>query len=409
MFPIHSINKKVVAFGGRTLETEKDVAKYINSPDTPIFKKGNLLYGLGEKLNKIKSKNYAILMEGYMDVLMVTLNGFDVSLAPLGTALTEEQGKLLKRYTNNVIIAFDMDAPGQKATEKAILTLKELGFSIRVIQFEGAKDPDEYLKKHGKEAFLEVIKNSLESFDFLYKLYNKEYDLNDILSKQNFIKRFKEFFQTVKDKVEQSLYIDKLSINIGVAKELLWDSLVEENKSTLKKRRVEWNEKIDEFSQTQSSIGIKCQIEYLAASLLLSNNSYYKYFENKKIKTPLIKKVFDFYIKNKENGEMNFLALIKNEEFTETEKNEILNFSNQSLGRGGEEELLKDILGEWLRVEIKECENQNKIQTKSPFIMLELKREEAELTKRCNLSQLEGIEKRVKEIKKKLYMSNRGI
>ncbi|MGL4393322.1 MAG: DNA primase, partial [Fusobacteriaceae bacterium] len=130
MFPIYSIDNKVIAFGGRTLETDKDVPKYINSSDTPIFKKGNILYGLGEKHQVIKKKNYSMLMEGYMDVLMSTIHGFDVTLAPLGTALTEEQAKLLKRYTNNVILSFDMDAPGQKATEKAIMILKEESFSI---------------------------------------------------------------------------------------------------------------------------------------------------------------------------------------------------------------------------------------------------------------------------------------
>ena len=146
MFPIYSTKGEVIAFGGRTLEKDKETPKYINSPDTPIFKKGKNLYGL-ERSGIIRKKNYAMLMEGYMDVLSAYIYGFDVALAPLGTALTEEQGILLKKYTSNIILSFDSDAPGQAATERAGLILKSLGFNIRILKLEGAKDPDEYLKQ----------------------------------------------------------------------------------------------------------------------------------------------------------------------------------------------------------------------------------------------------------------------
>ena len=115
-------------------------------------------------------------MEGYMDVLSSCIFGFDTSLAPLGTALTEEQAKLIKRYSPNILISFDMDKAGIAATERASYILKSQGFNIRVLEFDDAKDPDEYLKKYGREGFLKVVKNSVEIFDFLYKLYLSEYD-----------------------------------------------------------------------------------------------------------------------------------------------------------------------------------------------------------------------------------------
>ena len=160
MFPISNIGAKTIAFGGRTMEDRKDIAKYLNSSDTILFNKGHNLYGIKERGSLIRKKNYSILMEGYMDVLKAHSFGFDTAIASLGTAFTTDQGELLKRYSSNVIIAYDMDDAGRKATERTGLILKEQGFNIRVIEFDDAKDPDEYLNSFGKEKFLERVKES---------------------------------------------------------------------------------------------------------------------------------------------------------------------------------------------------------------------------------------------------------
>ncbi|MGL5054596.1 MAG: DNA primase [Fusobacteriaceae bacterium] len=404
IFPIYSLERRVIAFGGRTLESGKDIAKYINSPDTPIFKKGNILYGLGEKFLNIKKKEYAMLMEGYMDVLMSTLNGFDVTLAPLGTALTEEQGKLLKRYTKNIILSFDMDAPGQKATEKAIMVLKELGFSIRVLMYENAKDPDEYIKKYGKDEFLKVIKNSSESFDFLYKFYAKEYDLNDLFSKQNFIKRFKEFFQKVTDKIEQSLYIDKLAVNIGIEKEILWETLVKNNKSN-SKRYISHEEIKMVGPSGKKQKDLKAEIEFLTTSLILVENSYYKYFLTKNFENDLVRKIFDFFHENHIEKELiNFKDLLKSDEFTESEKQSILTFSLLNYGpyseKESKEELLLELLTEWLRRELRDIQKNGK---KDMVLLLELKKIEQKIAKKCTLDEIERISQEL-ELKKLISM-----
>lgn len=404
IFPIYSLDRRVIAFGGRTLESDKDVAKYINSPDTPIFKKGNVLYGLGEKFLNIKQKGYAMLMEGYMDVLMATLNGFDVTLAPLGTALTEEQGKLLKRYTKNIILSFDMDPPGQKATEKAILILKELGFSIRVLMFENAKDPDEYIKKYGKEEFLKVIKNSSESFDFLYKFYAKEYDLNDLFSKQNFIKRFKEFFQKVSDKIEQSLYIDKLAVNTGIEKEILWETLVEKNRAVTKKYISNYESEIIEKEKPKN---LSLEIEFLTTSLVLVENSYYKYFNNKQFDNNLVKKIFKFFEENQIGvKEIKFEDLLKSEIFTESEKYDVLTFSLLNYGPYSEketrEELLVELLTEWLRKKLKEIK---KVEKKDIVLLLEIKKIEQKIAKKCTLEEIKTI---TEELENKKLSSRYG-
>lgn len=392
IFPIYSLDKKVIAFGGRTLELGKEIPKYINSPDTPIFKKGNILYGLGEKYLNIKKKKYAILMEGYMDVIMAELNGFDVTLAPLGTALTDGQSEILKRYTDNVILSFDMDAPGQKATEKAIIMLKKYGFSIRVLEFKGAKDPDEYIKKYGKNEFLNVIKNSLEGFEFLYNFYAKEHDLNDLFSKQNFIKRFKEFFQGVSDKLEQSMYINKLSVNTGVEKEILWDALIEKNK--FNKKRIE---KINFEETTEKKTEEECKIELLAMSLILYDNKYYEYFKGKEIETPLVKKVFNYFDKYiGMKNEITFKLLLQEGEFTEDDKKDILRESLVNYNRCSSDVekrgLFLELLSEWLRKEIIQC----KKQSKNIVFMVELKRLEQRLSRQCSIEDLKNMDEELK-------------
>ena len=351
IFPIFSIKGDVIAFGGRTLERDKETPKYINSPDTPIFKKGKNLYGL-ERSGVIRKKNYAMLMEGYMDVLSAYLYGFDVALAPLGTALTEEQGVLLKKYTSNIILSFDSDGPGQSATERAGLILKSLGFNIRILQLEGAKDPDEYLKQFGKESFLKCVKNSVEIFDFLFKYYLKDYDLNNMMSKQNFINRFKEFFQCVETELEKTLYLDRLSKEIDVDKNILKEILIDKNRKKSRKF---------EEDLVNINIGGKSEIinrvEKDTLFLILAKREYFKYFSDKNIKGSLTKKVFQYLIQHKEiDREDSTLNLSQNLELTSEELEQwqllictlIENISNDKKI----EELLTETFLSWFKQEI---------------------------------------------------------
>ncbi|MFR3298389.1 MAG: DNA primase [Fusobacterium sp.] len=300
MFPIYSPQGSIIAFGGRTLETSKEIPKYINSPDTPIFKKGKNLYGIKDKGNILRKKNYSLLMEGYMDVLSAHLYGFDVALASLGTAFTLEQGQLLKRYTNNVILSLDMDKAGQTATEKTAFILKNLGFNIRVLKFQNAKDPDEFLKKYGKEEFLKAVKNSLEIFDFLYDFYSKEYDLSNIMSKQKFIERFKDFFQNVESNLEKTLYLDKLSKAVNIEKSILQDMLITNNKY----REMKPSFYAEEKEQSSKSV-VKNALEDITMELILADINYYEYFKDKDIETPLCRKMFEFFKNTREKGEEN--------------------------------------------------------------------------------------------------------
>ena len=358
IFPIYSTKGDIIAFGGRSLENKKEVPKYINSSDTPIFKKGKNLYGIKNRGNILKKKNYALLMEGYMDVLSAHSYGFDVALASLGTAFTYDQGTLLKKYTKNVILCLDMDNAGQMATEKTAFILKNLGFNIRVLKLDNAKDPDEFLNKFGKEAFLKAVKNSLEIFDFLFETYSKEYDLSNIMSKEKFLARFKEFFKNVESVLERNLYLDRLSKILDIDKRILEEVLIKKNNFLELKNSEEIFSK-----RVQSKREKVSHLEELTIELILAKVEYYKYFKDKKIESTLCKKLFYYLEAKSSDGEdMNSQDLrefFKSPDITVEEKEEIFMFNCRSIEFSNKEKLeenLKEIYKSWFVKEIKESQ-----------------------------------------------------
>ncbi len=398
MFPIYSPQGSIIAFGGRTLETSKEIPKYINSPDTPIFKKGKNLYGIKDKGNILRKKNYSLLMEGYMDVLSAHLYGFDVALASLGTAFTLEQGQLLKRYTNNVILSLDMDKAGQTATEKTAFILKNLGFNIRVLKFQNAKDPDEFLKKYGKEEFLKAVKNSLEIFDFLYDFYSKEYDLSNIMSKQKFIERFKDFFQNVESNLEKTLYLDKLSKAVNIEKSILQDMLITNNKY----REMKPSFYAEEKEQSSKSV-VKNALEDITMELILADINYYEYFKDKDIETPLCRKMFEFFKNSREKGEENISGkelkeYLNSGIFSAAEAEKIFTLNMYSITDYGDakkrETDLKEIFVSWFRKELKSAQEVRE----NIMVYLKLKRIEEELRFELSFEEILGKYEQFKNI-----------
>lgn len=398
MFPIYSLQGSIIAFGGRTLETSKEIPKYINSPDTPIFKKGKNLYGIKDKGNILRKKNYSLLMEGYMDVLSAHLYGFDVALASLGTAFTLEQGQLLKRYTNNVILSLDMDKAGQTATEKTAFILKNLGFNIRVLNFQNAKDPDEFLKKYGKEEFLKAVKNSLEIFDFLYEFYSKEYDLSNIMSKQKFIERFKDFFQNVESNLEKTLYLDKLSKAVNIEKSILQDMLITNNKY----REMKPSFYTEEKEQSSKSV-VKNALEDITMELILADINYYEYFKDKDIETPLCRKMFEFFKNLREKGEENISGkelkeYLNSGIFSAAEAEKIFTLNMYSITDYGDakkrETDLKEIFVSWFRKELKSAQEVRE----NIMVYLKLKRIEEELRFELSFEEILGKYEQFKKI-----------
>lgn len=165
IFPIMNQRNKVVGFGGRALNKE-DEPKYLNTPESVIFSKGETLYNLGFAKEYIKKQKFAILVEGYMDVIACCEEGLLNVVAPLGTSLTSNQAKLLSRFSDIAVIAFDSDPAGQLASERAQEVLKDVGISVRITSFEGAKDPDEFIRKIGINGFVDTIKKACPAIEF---------------------------------------------------------------------------------------------------------------------------------------------------------------------------------------------------------------------------------------------------
>lgn len=238
IFPIYNIEGKIVAFGGRIIEKNTNLPKYLNSPDSPIFKKGNELFGIKYQGENVRKKGFAMLMEGYLDVLTAQKNGFENAVASLGTAFTEEQAQLLKKYTDKILISYDNDEAGKNAVIKASYILKKYDFDVKCLVMDGAeKDPDEFLRKNGKKAFIEVVKKSEEVFDFLTREASKDLNLEDISGERKFIERLKPFFSNVTNNLTKNLYLQKLATNFNINEFIVKEELKDLSKEVLKRKK----------------------------------------------------------------------------------------------------------------------------------------------------------------------------
>ena len=207
MFPIQDINHRVIGFGGRVMGDGKP--KYLNSPETMIFDKSRNLYGLN--FARTSRKNNIILCEGYMDVIAMHQAGFTQAVASLGTAFTVGQANLLRRYTNDVLLAYDSDGAGVNAALRAINILRESGLRGRVINMEPAKDPDEFIKANGADAFQERIDKAENSFLFELRILERDYDLNDPDSKTGFYREIAKKLCNFEEEVERENYIESVA------------------------------------------------------------------------------------------------------------------------------------------------------------------------------------------------------
>ncbi|WP_312644321.1 DNA primase [Hydrogenoanaerobacterium sp.] len=215
MFPIIDIRGNVIAFGGRIMEGNGP--KYLNSPDTPVFKKSRNLFALN--IAKATKAESLLLAEGYMDVIALHQAGFENAVATLGTALTDEQARLMSQYAKQIVIAYDSDGAGQTATKRAINILGEIGMQVKVLSMQGAKDPDEFIKKFGRDRFKMLIEGSANALEFeLSKIKNK-YDISTTDGKVNYLKEFADYMAGISNPIERDVYIAKTANELEVSKD----------------------------------------------------------------------------------------------------------------------------------------------------------------------------------------------
>ena len=218
IFPIQDVRNRFIAFGGRVLDNS--LPKYINSPENLVYSKARNLYGLNvakkTKLEKI------IIVEGYMDVISLHQRGIENVVASCGTALTEAQGRLLRKYAEKVIISYDSDGAGQAATLRGLEILSNLGCDIRILQMEGAKDPDEYVIKYGNGRFNNLVDKAISLVEFKVKVLKKDLDLNNVNDKIKFLNEIAKLLSTVDNRMEQEVYIDTISREYNISKEAIY-------------------------------------------------------------------------------------------------------------------------------------------------------------------------------------------
>ena len=204
MFPIIDTRGNVIAFGGRTVKKDADTAKYLNSPETLIFNKRKNLFGLN--LAKKTKQDHLILVEGNIDVVALHQYGFDNAIASLGTSLTEEQAVLLSRYTEKVVLIYDGDEAGQRATQRAIPILEKAGITVKVLKLRDAKDPDEFLKKFGADRFKLLLEESANRVEYQLSAIAKKYDLKEDEQRIKFIQESAELISTLGSPVQREVY-----------------------------------------------------------------------------------------------------------------------------------------------------------------------------------------------------------
>ena len=242
MFPIIDVRGNVIGFGGRTIKGDKDVAKYLNSPETMIFNKRKNLFGLN--LAKKTKQERMILVEGNIDVVTLHQYGFDNAVASLGTALTEDQAALLTRYTDQIVLIYDSDKAGQNATQRAIPILEKAGLQVKVLQIKDAKDPDEYLKKFGPEKFRLLLEDSSNRVEYQLNAIAKKYDIREDEQKVRFINEAAEFISSLPNAVQREVYGHR----VADAAKISYDAMkIEVNKAFKRRiaREKKRQEKID--------------------------------------------------------------------------------------------------------------------------------------------------------------------
>ena len=254
MFPIHDLSGNIVAFSGRIYNT-KDNSKYINTKETDKFKKGKILYNYHIAREYLKKNDSVILMEGQMDVIRSSTVGINNCIATMGTALTKDHKSILKNMTDNLILCFDGDAAGEKATNAAIEILEDTNINIKVVRLPNDMDPDEYILKEGADSFKEQIKNAISLVDYKMEVLKKNKNLNDIKDISTYLNSAIKELVSIDDDIAVELNLKKLSDNYNVDYNTLkskYDNLKSKKKevvSVIKPKKV-----YDKYGKAQTSL-----------------------------------------------------------------------------------------------------------------------------------------------------------
>jgi len=223
MFPIHDRNGKIIGYGGRALAAE-DNPKYLNSPETPIYKKSTVLYNLHRAKETMRKEDRVILVEGYMDAIGVSAAGFAPVVASCGTALTPQQVQLIKQHTPRIVVNFDPDTAGANAAEKSINMLLESGMEVRILELDGDLDPDEYCRDRGSAAYAQRLEHAQGYFHWLADRARTKYDIRTTEGQVSVLKFLMPAVQRISDRMERMVVAGELAGYIGVDRGIVFES-----------------------------------------------------------------------------------------------------------------------------------------------------------------------------------------
>ncbi|EDT87108.1 DNA primase [Clostridium botulinum] len=274
MFPVFDYRGKVIGFGGRVLNNAKP--KYLNSPETMVFKKGINLYGLNYAVKENKDR-VLIIVEGYMDCITLHQYGIKNSVASLGTALTTNQARLLKRYADKVIISYDSDTAGQLATQRGLEILKDVGLGVEILTVPDGKDPDQFVKAHGKESYLKLVKEALPLIEYKIKISKQDLNIGDKRQAIQYIDRYIKIIEDL-DPVEKDMYIRRLSEETNIEIQTLYDQLNKKNQNSRKNGK-EVN-MLEAFGQKLYLEPAYIRAERFILQLMFNYNNIYEYIKN---------------------------------------------------------------------------------------------------------------------------------
>jgi DNA primase len=222
MFPIFDLRGNVIGFGGRVMDNS--LPKYMNSPETAAYSKGKHLYALNFAKNSNSKK--LIVVEGYMDVISLHQGGINNAVASLGTALTDSQGRILKKYAEEIIISYDADTAGQAATQRGLDLLNQIGCNVKVLTVPDGKDPDEYMKKNGPDGFNKLVNNALSLIEYKIKALRSEQDLSTTEGKIAFLNKVAAVLSRVDNIMEREMYIKKLAGEYEISEDAILSEVV---------------------------------------------------------------------------------------------------------------------------------------------------------------------------------------
>ena len=355
MFPIHDLDGNVVGFTGRIYENN-DQAKYINSKESVIFKKGQILFNYHRAKSEIKRKKEAILVEGNMDAIRMYSSGIKNVLALMGTSLTKEQVSIIKSLRANIILMFDNDNAGEIATYQNGTILEEAGLNPQIVRISGPKDPDEYIIKNGAHALMENIRSPISFLDFKLKYFKKDKDLSKVDDLANYIKEIIKDLKNLPDELTRELTLKRISEDYDVSLDLLHSELAKLN---VKKANESPPKKLAKMKFSKYDKACQNILYFMMndGKFVEKFKKELGYFDEKKYRS-LANEIIYFYETNKNIELSSFISFISTKDYIVDDAMEIIKGNKAiDLEMNAFEEFINVAKNEMVKLEIKDLKN----------------------------------------------------